>query len=273
MPTATFRTDPKQAAIDQWTADPCGIIEGEPGTRDYFVRLIAARDRYVLNAADEQWMAELIDYRGSAGLKVLDVGCGQGIDLFRYASAGAEATGIDLTPRHCELARAHLEAMGVAALVIEGDAEAMPFPDASFDRVSSNGVLHHTPDMAAALREIRRVVKPGGRITVIVYHRDSAFYWLSKVLHEGLLKRRLVGESLGDILAEVEVSSINAKPLVNVYSRRRLRQMMNAAGFIDIRLSVRHHADALIVRRIRNPRVRSFLGRHAGWYLVAVASA
>ena len=97
-------TDYKQAAIEQWTADPCGssVAEGEPGSRSYFDRLLEARHEYA------PWMRESLGYDDTTGLAVLDVGCGQGIDLYHYAKAGARATGIDLTPRHCELARQHL---------------------------------------------------------------------------------------------------------------------------------------------------------------------
>src|SRR5947207_3392306 len=95
----------------------------------------------------------VIGIQPAKGLDVLDVGCGQGIDLAGYAMAGGRPTGVDLTPRHVELARAHPAAMGLEGEVVVGDAEALPFVDESFDRVSSNGVLHHTPDMPAALRE------------------------------------------------------------------------------------------------------------------------
>ena len=67
------------------------------------------------------------------------------------------------------------------------------------------------------------------------HHRDSAFFWLAKVLREGVLGCKLLHESVGDILAGgVEGSSIEARPLVRVYSRRQLRRMMSATGFRDV---------------------------------------
>ena len=78
-------------------------------------------------------MSEVLAYDSAAGLSVLDVGCGQGIDLVRYARGGANVTGVDLTPRHVELARAHLAACGLRGEVVEGDAEELPFSDAMFD--------------------------------------------------------------------------------------------------------------------------------------------
>src|SRR4051794_32891808 len=162
---AHYADDPKQAAIDQWSADPCGPDSASPpGSRPYFEDLLEGRRRYA------PWMDDVLGYSATAGLRVLDVGCGQGIDVARYAQGGARATGVDLTPRHVELAKQHLAAMGLEADVREGDAEALSFPDDTFDRASSNGVLHHTPDIGAALREVCRVLVPGGEARIIVYN-------------------------------------------------------------------------------------------------------
>jgi len=269
-------TDHKQAAIEQWTADPCGssVAEGEPGSRSYFEHLLQARHEYA------PWMREALGYDDSRGLAVLDVGCGQGIDLYHYAAAGARATGIDLTPRHCELARQHLGVMGLDAEVVNGDAESMPFEDATFDRVSSNGVLHHTPDMPAALREVRRVLKPGGEARIIVYNRSSLHYWVNQVLYQGVIRRGLLEErSMEGVLSRgVEFSSIGARPLVRVYSPREMRGLMEAAGFATFASTVRHfrttdtfvtHLLAERIPALRDPRLLDRLGKAAGWYVVA----
>jgi ubiquinone/menaquinone biosynthesis C-methylase UbiE len=267
-------TDHKHAAIEQWTADPCGPAKGEAGSAAYFEDLLRGRDAYA------PWLHDSLGYRETSGLDVLDVGNGQGIDLFHYASAGARATGIDLTPRHCELARAHLAAMGVEAQVVNGDAERMPFPSGSFDRVSSNGVLHHTPDMTAALREVHRVLRPGGEARIIVYNRSSLHYWLNQVLLQGIIRRQLLEErSMAGVLSRgVEVSSIGARPLVRVYSPRQMRRLMQAAGFVDVATSVRHYqvedsfVTDLLASRVpafRDPRLLDRIGRVAGWYVIA----
>lgn len=218
MPT---KTDWKARAVEQWTADPCG-----PATSGVFA-LMEARRAYA------PWMAEQIDYEGTAGLEVLDVGCGQGIDLCELGLAGARVTGIDLTPRHIELARLHAQQAGIDADIVEGDAEQLPFESDSFDRVVSNGVLHHMPDIEAALREIRRVLRPGGRFTVLLYNRNSWHYWLNQLLWRGVLKAQLVRQSgmSGVLSTGVECSSIGARPLVRVYSRRQVARMLKRAGF------------------------------------------
>jgi ubiquinone/menaquinone biosynthesis C-methylase UbiE len=275
----TDAPDYKAAAVEQWTADPCGssIAEGEPGSRSYFENLLRGRFEY------GPWMPDALGYDGTSGLRVLDVGCGQGVDVYRYALAGAEATGVDLTPRHVELARAHLAAMGVEAEVVQGDAEALPFPDETFDRVSSNGVLHHTPDMPAALREIRRVLVPGGEARIIVYNRNSFHYWLTQVLYQGVLRGGLVTErSMAGVLSRgVEYSSIGARPLVNVYSPRQLRTMLEQAGFARVATHVRHfqptdtpvtHVLRHVVKRLEDPGVLDRIGRIGGWYVVGIGS-
>jgi SAM-dependent methyltransferase len=271
--------DYKHAAVEQWSADPCGNAEGEPGTREYFERLVAMRLDYA------PWMVDELDYDGTRDLDVLDVGSGQGIDLALYARAGARVTGIDLTPRHVQLARAHLDAVGLNATVIHGDGEALPFADASFDRVSSNGVLHHTPDMMAALYEIARVLRPGGDARIIVYNRRSFHYWLTQVLWHGLMQGRLYrAHSMRRVLSEtVEFSSIGARPLVLVYSPRQLAEMLRRAGFVQIQTHARHFQpdDTQVTKVIaRVPGLRSvlrrplldWLGRIGGWYLVGVGS-
>ena len=269
----------KAAAIEQWTADPCGSghIDGEIGGEAYFRNLLAMRQDYA------PWMAEELDYAGSRGQRVLDVGNGQGIDLARYAEAGAIATGIDLTPRHVELANAHLAALGLEGESIRGDGERLPFDDASFDRVSSNGVLHHTPDMAAALREINRVLVPGGSATIIVYNRDSLHYWVHQFLTRGVLMGGLLRErSMAGVLSSgVEYSTIDARPLVRVYGRRQFARMLTEAGFEDVDVRVRHFraGDTLPTKALAklhpafgDQRRLDRLGRLAGWYLVGHAA-
>jgi ubiquinone/menaquinone biosynthesis C-methylase UbiE len=271
-------SDYKAAAIQQWTADPCGAVvaTGELGSAEYFDSLLAGRYKYA------PWMEGALGYSGCRGLRVLDVGCGQGIDLARYARAGADVTGIDLTPRHVMLARQHLDAGGIDARVVQGDAESLPFEAGEFERVSSNGVLHHTPDMPAALREIRRVLKPGGEARIIVYNRNSLHYLLHEVIGRGVIRGRLLREfSMEAILSgDTEHSSIGARPLVRVYTPRRLRGMLIRAGFVDVTTAVRHFRpeDTFVTVRLArilpwlgDPAVLDRIGRIAGWYVIARA--
>jgi ubiquinone/menaquinone biosynthesis C-methylase UbiE len=104
-------------------------------------------------------------YPGDA---VLDIGCGAGVDSFvaaRLVGEDGRVVGIDVTPAMLEQARAHLTRLGWPQVIFqEGDAEALPFPDAGFDVVISNGVFNLSIDKGKALSEAHRVLKPGGRL-------------------------------------------------------------------------------------------------------------
>jgi arsenite methyltransferase len=102
------------------------------------------------------------------GEDVLDVGCGAGMDSLvaaQMVGATGSVTGIDMTPEMVAKARGSIAEMGLGNVtVVEGSAEHLPFDDASFDVVISNGVIDLVPDKDAVFSEITRVLRPGGRI-------------------------------------------------------------------------------------------------------------
>ncbi|HSO75755.1 MAG TPA: methyltransferase domain-containing protein [Blastocatellia bacterium] len=195
----------KQRARDQWTADPCGAHvarEFEFGTLEYFDAI--ERYRYGSYAP---WMKSAIGFERFAGKRVLEVGCGTGTDLVQFARAGARVTGLDLTPRSIEIARLRFEVYELAGQFAIGDCEHLSFPDSSFDAVYSFGVLHHTPDTSRAIREIYRVLHPGGTAIVMLYHRASLYYWGSVILKHGLIEGGLLRERpAGIMIRRVEYS-------------------------------------------------------------------
>ncbi|HYP52436.1 MAG TPA: class I SAM-dependent methyltransferase, partial [Pyrinomonadaceae bacterium] len=155
-----------------WQANPCGtkFAEAEAGSRAFFERVEEHRYR------TEWHIPEAAGFEGAWGLRVLEVGCGLGTDGARFARAGAVYTGVDLTEAAVGLARRRFELDGLAGEFRVADAEGLPFADETFDLVYSHGVLHHTPDTARAVAEVRRVLKRGGRAVVMLYHRDSYNY-------------------------------------------------------------------------------------------------
>jgi SAM-dependent methyltransferase len=98
------------------------------------------------------------------GAKVLDVGCGTGVVGLTAARAGAQVTGVDLTPELIARAKENSAVMGVTADWREGDAEALPLPDGAFDVVVSQFGHMFAPRPEVAVREMLRVLKPGGTI-------------------------------------------------------------------------------------------------------------
>jgi SAM-dependent methyltransferase len=98
------------------------------------------------------------------GQRVLDVGCGTGVVAVTAARQGAKVSGLDLTPSLLERARENAGIAGVDIEFVEGDAEALPYPDASFDIVLSQFGHMFAPRPAVAVKEMLRVLKSGGRL-------------------------------------------------------------------------------------------------------------
>jgi SAM-dependent methyltransferase len=131
-------------------------------------------------------LLRLVDFDGYRGRSVLEVGCGAGVDLARFARGGATATGVDLSSSAIDLARANLSQQGLTADLRVADGEQLPFPDASFDFVFAHGVVQYTANPQRLIDEVRRVLKPGGEAVFQVYNRISWLNALSKLMKVGL---------------------------------------------------------------------------------------
>jgi SAM-dependent methyltransferase len=269
--------DYKQQSARGWSNSPAGWTHAEayaPGTREFFDTVLQKR-----STEEMPWLFEVIPFEQARDKKVLELGHGAGYDAYAFCQNGADYTGIDIAPANPPRVVAHLGFYGFNPKVMQGDAEQLMFGDETFDIVFSNGVLHHTPDMGAAFRETNRVLKPGGQFWVIVYHRDSIYHWWSSVFFRYILKGGIFRQSYRDMLSEIE-STGDARPLVNVYSRRQMKRHLKDAGFVVDSLKVRKLQcwDIAMPRFMyrwvsRHIPQKWFdrLGRHVGWYVVALA--
>jgi ubiquinone/menaquinone biosynthesis C-methylase UbiE len=200
--------------------------------------------------------------------EVLEVGGGLGIDLAQFASAGARVTDVDLSAAHLALAQEHFRLRGLTGRFIHHDGEELPFAEDTFDLVYSNGVIHHTPNTRRMVDEIFRVLKPGGRVIVMVYAEDSLYYWRNLVFGRGVKEQQLRGSSMGAILSRsVEASGTDARPLVKVYTRERLARMF--ARFSNLEISKRQLRAVEVPRPLRP--LRGVIERVAGWNLILKA--
>jgi SAM-dependent methyltransferase len=127
-------------------------------------------------------LPRLVAFDGYRGRKVLDVGCGAGTDLIRFARGGAEVTGVDLTQSAIDLARQNFAQQGLTGDLRVSDGEHLPFADNSFDLVFAHGVVQYTSAPSALVAECHRVLKPGGEAVFQVYNRVSWLNLLSKVM-------------------------------------------------------------------------------------------
>ena len=171
------------------------ISSNPPGSREFFADL----DQYHFEKLHH--LPRLIDFNAYRGKKVLDVGCGAGTDLARFARGGAIVTGVDLSSSAIALAKQNFAQQGLAADLREADGEKLPFEDGAFDLVFAHGVVQYTAHDQALVDECRRVLAPGGTAVFQVYNRVSWLQGLSKVMkvpleHEDapVLKRYSAGE-------------------------------------------------------------------------------
>jgi SAM-dependent methyltransferase len=131
-------------------------------------------------------LLRLVAFDGYRGRTVLEVGCGAGVDLARFARGGAIVTGIDLAPSAIELARANFEQQELRGTFEVADGERLPFPDNCFDLVYAHGVVQYTANPGRLVEECRRVLKPDGEAIFQVYNRISWLHALSKLMNVGL---------------------------------------------------------------------------------------
>ena len=261
----------KLRAREQWGQDPCGAEndrEHELGTREFFDQI--ERHRYEEYAA---WMPRLMEFEKFRGARLLEIGCGMGSDLLQFARGGARCTGIDLTPRSIEITRHRFSLYGADGNFMISDGEHLPFRTESFDVVYSNGVLHHTPDTAGAIREVHRVLRPGGVAKVMLYHRNSLNYWVEIVLRRGVLGFEFLrGQSAEEIMSRViEFSDHDARPLVKVYSRKQARELFSM--FKDVRVDVEQlmRAELRFLSPLVSDERLDRLRKKIGWNVIITA--
>jgi SAM-dependent methyltransferase len=276
-----------------WQQNPCGVkfADAEPGTRLFYERV--EEHRY----STEWHIPEAARFETTGGLKVLEIGCGLGTDGAQFAKAGADYTGVDLTEAAVELARKRFELFGLRGCFRTADAENLDFADNSFDLVYSHGVLHHTPDTVRAVREIHRVLRPGGRAVVMLYHRDSYNYRVNiqmlRRMGAHLLKteagiklaHKLTREPLENLrehagrlrsdaesyLKPDEFLNQNTdgagNPLARVYSRRDAQELFRDFERVELRTYFLHKRWMPVVGRLLPRAVEARLASRWGWHL------
>ncbi len=147
-----------------------------PGSREFFADL----DAYHFEKLHH--LLRLVDFEAWRGRDVLDLGCGAGVEVVRFARGGAHVIGVDIAERAVALTRQNLAQQGLEARLEAADGEALPFPDASFDFVYAHGVMQYTSNDGQLVSEVHRVLRPGGLAMFQAYNRVSWLNLLSKVM-------------------------------------------------------------------------------------------
>jgi SAM-dependent methyltransferase len=172
-------------------------VDAPLGSREFFEKADATLYRWnePLHGPEGPF-SRLFDYPAHRGKRVLEVGCGMGCMAMNWARQGAVVSAVDLNPVAVAQTRTRFEIFGLSGDIREADAAALPYADASFDYVYSWGVLHHSPDLRRSLDELHRVMRPGARIGVMLYNRESLLFRFLVRWQEGCvnLERRWLDE-------------------------------------------------------------------------------
>lgn len=216
---------------DFWENNPCG--ENLTGRLQDWEAHFAKYDEFRYST-ESHILGELdtIDFKDK---KVLEIGIGQAADSFQIAKRGGVWHGVDITEAAINRAkiRFQLENMAYGG-VAQGSATKLPWSDDSFDIVYSHGVLHHIPDISAVSSEISRVLKPGGQLIVMMYHKNSLNYYLS------ILVIRRIG-----LLFVYMLSALGFKPKPNSVIAGHLGNAKSIGLFkyLDMNTFVHHNTD------------------------------
>jgi len=205
----------KDRNLDFWTQNVPGLDDNPREISAEFFRKAMA-NRYGHESYLEGFFAKVLEPE----IVSLEIGCGLGMDLATFSMRGAQATGLDYSPENARLSLLGLRSLNLKGRAISGDGESLPFPDCSFDLVWSWGVLHHTPNTAKAIDEVFRVLRPGGKAVVMLYHKGYQYIYMVLAYLLGL---KWLRQPLQDFLSK----RYDNAPLSQFFSREELRQIFS----------------------------------------------
>ncbi len=238
-----------------------------------------------------------VGFEKTCGSRVLEIGCGCGSEAERFARAGADYTAVDLTNAAVSITRRRFQLANLEGRFVQGDAESLPFADGSFDLVYSHGVLHHTPDTPRTIREVHRVLCPGGRAVIMLYYRDSFNYHVNLGMVRRLrtyllrtefgikLARAIFGENENDLRRHAQLIRQNPgaylemqnllnrntdgpdNPLSQVFSKASAQQMFRQFKNIKTEIMFWNPNWLPVIGRLLPHSVEDRLASRWGWHL------
>ena len=231
------------------------IAQHPVGTEGFFRDL----DEYRFDKL--RYLPKVVNFAGYRDKKILEIGCGIGLDLVRFAQGGALVTGIDLSNTAIDLARKNFKFHHLKADLQVMDGEKLAFPDHAFDVVYAHGVLQYTANAEAMIREAHRVLKSGGVFIGMVYNRKGWLNVMSKFF-------------------KVELEHEDA-PVLNKYTIGEFKKMLSVFPEVKIiperfpvKSRLHHGLKGLLFNKI-------FIGvfnmipkpliRKSGWHIMAFA--
>jgi len=178
------------------------------GTKEFFQELAVYRYEKL------DYLPRIVDFAGYRGQKLLEIGCGVGLDLACFARGGASVTGVDLARVSIDLAKKNFAFNEAAGTLQVMNGECLEFANATFDVAYAHGVLQYTADVRKMIEEIRRVLKPRGEAILMVYNRYSWLNFMSKLF---------------DVKLEHEDA-----PVLKTFSIPQFRKMLSGFSRVEI---------------------------------------
>jgi 2-polyprenyl-3-methyl-5-hydroxy-6-metoxy-1,4-benzoquinol methylase len=270
---------------DWWEANPmtydwARTLNLQPGTPEFYA---AIDERFFRSSAPfghpdyprQPPFARQIDYPALRGKRVLEIGCGAGTMAAAFAREGAFISAIDITQTAVDFTRRRFEILGLGGDIRPMDAEHLQFPDEQFDHVWSWGVIHHSAAIKAIIAEIHRVLKPGGKAQVMIYHRHSLRNWILAAWGQGILRGKFLTTPYDEILRSVtdgyiarHVSVADGRKLFAAFSsvRTELTDLADLS-FIPGNVQVEKYLVGRVIPVALKRRLDNWLMRHFGWFL------
>ena len=274
-----------------WHRTPCDSEGSDLDNQSQEFFLEIERQRYMLQPHILDVISR-IDWRGK---NVLEIGSGLGTDARTIIGMGGVYTGINVDEGSTNATTRALRSFSLPGIALQGDATSLDFPDATFDVVYSFGVLHHIPDVAKAIAEIRRVLKPGGELLVMLYNRSSINYRVEIMLlrklglrvlslpgaiallarmglpRHKLERHRELAAQLGT-MKDDEWLSRNTdgpdNPHSKVYDAAQAAALLSAFRILENEVHFFDHRHWGFPGRLLPERVRRALGRRWGWHRI-----
>jgi SAM-dependent methyltransferase len=232
---------------------------------------MSSRDDFTEARWDERWGAEQVVYDPAVEPQLhdslelitrfwldpsgrfLEAGCGPAANALNLAKRGADVTGVDLSANAVAAAQSEFDRRGIKGRFVRGDVRALPFEDATFDFAYAGGVVEHFRELGAALTELARVLRPGGRLLITVPALTLSYPYLF-----------LRGNVPALPVAERVVSGIHFELLrgrfapfgyERSFSRRRVARELRAGGLsgVEVGRFDTHLPLAQLPRRLREP--------------------
>jgi ubiquinone/menaquinone biosynthesis C-methylase UbiE len=206
----------KKTIEEYWSRNVPGLDinskKASPDTKEFFIEVDNFR------FANEPYVPTLIDSFARQGVRVLEIGCGLGSDSRYMAKRGTKITSLDLSFSNVSSTIQGMRLLGLSGRGVCSDAENLPFATNTFDTVYSFGVLHHTPDTKKAIDEVYRVLKPGGKAVVMLYHKGYAYLYINMLFG---IKRLFISEE------KLISQHYDFTPLSKMYSKKQAQRLFN----------------------------------------------